>query len=213
MMKTLIAAIALASALSGADAAPLASAALGPQDSADLKRIETYLDGMKTLTARFEQTNEDGSGADGKVFLSRPGKMRFEYAPPTKLTIISNGDYVAVDDKDVKQVQFYPVDSTPAWFLLREGIKLSGDVTVTRFERGPKTLRVTCVQTKDPQSGSITMVFADDPLSLRQWSVLDQQGRTTSVALTEAEAGGTLDPALFKLPAPPQKTEEPGQER
>src|SRR5579862_7681766 len=143
-----------------------ATAPLPGQDSADLKRIETYLDGVTTLTAGFEQTNQNGTAESGKVWLSRPGKMRFEYDPPVKMTIISNGDYVAVDDQSLKQVQFYPVDSTPAWFLLREGIKLSGDVTVTGFERGPKTLRVTCVATKDPHNGSITLVFSDDPLSL-----------------------------------------------
>lgn len=183
------------------------------QDAADLHRIETYLDGVTTLSAGFEQTNQDGSSESGKVWLSRPGKMRFEYDPPVKMTIVSNGDYVAVDDQELKQVQFYPIDATPAWFLLREGIKLSGDVTVTRFERGPKSFRVTCVATKDPRNGAITLVFSDEPLALRQWTVLDAQGRTTTVALTDPQQGGTLDSALFKLPAQPNKSAAPGQER
>jgi len=194
-----------------AAAAPVATVA--PQDATDLKRIETYLDGVKTLTAGFEQTNQDGSSESGKVWLSRPGQMRFEYNPPVKMTIVSNGDYVAVDDQELKQVQFYPVDTTPAWFLLREGIKLSGDVTVTGFERGPKSLRVSCVETKDPRSGSITLVFSDDPLVLRQWTVLDAQGHTTSVALTDPQPGGAIDSALFKLPAQPNKSAAPGQVR
>ncbi len=196
-----------------AAAAPAALPAGPTQDAADLKRIETYLDGIRTLTARFEQTNDDGSTATGKVWLSRPGRMRFEYAPPVRMTIVSNGDYVAVDDQELKQVQFYPVDSTPVWFLLREGIKLSGDVTVTGFERGPKTFRVTCVQAKDPHNGSITLVFSDDPLSLRQWSVLDAEGRTTTVALVDPQPEATVDAALFKLPAQPAKSATPGQER
>jgi outer membrane lipoprotein-sorting protein len=212
-LAAVAAALLLALSAAPADAAPVAATSLSPQDQADLHRIEAYLDGLKTLTARFEQTSEDGAGAAGKVWLSRPGRMRFEYAPPQKLTIVSNGDYVAVDDQELKQVQFYPVESTPAWFLLREGIKLSGDVTVSGFERGPKTLRVTCVETKDPKSGSITLVFSDEPLTLRQWSVLDAQGRTTNVALTDAEPSGTIDAGLFKLPAQPNKSEEPGQER
>lgn len=182
-------------------AAAPAAVALTPADQADLGRIETYLDGITTLKAGFEQTSQDGQTADGQVWLSRPGKMRFEYAPPVKMFIVSNGDYVAVDDQELKQVQFYPVDSTPAWFLLREGIKLSGDVTVTRFEHGPGTLRVTCVQTKSPDSGSITLTFSDGPLALRQWSVLDQQGRTTTVALSNPEQGVSLDARLFQLPA------------
>jgi outer membrane lipoprotein-sorting protein len=110
-------------------------------------------------------------------------------------------------------VQFYPVDSTPVWFLLRESIKLSGDVTVTRLERGNKVLRVTCVQTKDQNAGSITLVFSDQPLALRQWTVVDQQGHTTTVALDNIDTGAQVDPALFKLPAAPAPQSAPGHTR
>jgi outer membrane lipoprotein-sorting protein len=183
-----------------ADAAAPRAVALSAQDSADLHRIETYLESIKTLTADFEQTNQDGSTSEGKLMLSRPGRMRFEYQPPIKMFIVSDGNYVAVDDTELKQVQFYPVDATPVWFLLREGITLSGDVTVTKLEHGPHTIRVTCVQTKDPNNGSITLVFSDQPLTLQQWIVVDQQGRSTAVALINVETGAKLDPALFRLP-------------
>ena len=180
-------------------AAPI-SATLTAQDQADLKRIEIYLDNIKTMQALFQQTNPDGSTAEGELFLSRPGKLRFEYQPPVQLLIVSDGNFVAVNDLELKNVQFFPVDSTPAWFLLREAIKLSGDVTVTRFERGPKSLRVTCVQTKDPNAGAITLVFQDDPLVLKQWIVLDPQHRLTTVALVDPRQGVDLKPEMFYLP-------------
>jgi outer membrane lipoprotein-sorting protein len=174
---------------------------LNAADAADLHRIETYLNDIKTLQAGFEQFNPDGSTSAGDITMSRPGKVRFEYQPPVKMVIISDGDYVAVDDTELKSVQFFPVDSTPVWFLLREGITLSGDVTVTAFERGPKTFRVTAVQTKDPGQGSISLVFADSPLELKSWTILDAQGRATTVALTDARLGGALPDSLFRLPA------------
>lgn len=173
---------------------------LSDADFADLKRIEAYLDKIHTLEARFSQTTADGAVADGRVWLSRPGKMRFEYAPPQQLTIISNGDFVAVDDQELKNVSFYPVESTPIWFLLRAGIQLSGDVTITKFERGPKTLRVTAVQTKDPGSGAITLVFTDQPLELHQWQIIDGQNRITTVALSNPQEGVALSAELFRLP-------------
>jgi len=114
--------------------------------------------------------------------------------------IVSNGNYVAVDDLELKNVQFFPVDDTSVWFLLREAIKLSGDVTVTKFERGPKVLRVTCVQTKSPNDGAITLVFQDDPLVLKQWIVLDPQHRLTTVALVDPREGVALKPEMFYLP-------------
>lgn len=180
-------------------AAPV-QVSLTPQDAADLKRVESYLGNIKTMQALFQQTNPDGSTAEGELYLSRPGKLRFEYQPPTQLLIVSDGNFVAVNDLELKNVQFFPVDSTPAWFLLREAIKLSGDVTVTRFERGPKSLRVTCVQTKDPNAGGITLVFQDDPLVLKQWIVLDPQHRLTTVALVDPRQGVDLKPEMFYLP-------------
>ena len=188
-------------------AAPPVAAALTPQDQADLQRIEAYLGNIKTLQAPFQQTNPDGSTAEGELYLSRPGKMRFEYQPPVQMFIVSDGNYVAVDDLELKSVQFFPVDSTPVWFLLREAIKLSGDVTVTRFERGPKSLRVTCVQTKDPNAGAITLVFQDDPLVLKQWIVLDPQHRLTTVALVDPREGVQLKPEMFYLP---NRADNPG---
>jgi outer membrane lipoprotein-sorting protein len=188
-------------------------AVLSAEDQTALRRIESYLDGIKTLSAQFEQTNQDGSTEAGIVYMSRPGRMRFEYQPPVKMLIISNGDYVAVDDQELKQVQFYPVDSTPVWFLLREGIKLSGDVTVERLERNEGVLRVTCAQTKDPNAGSITLVFTQSPLALRQWTVVDQQGHRTGVSLDNVDTGATLDPALFRLPAAQSPARNPGRNR
>ncbi len=186
-------------------AAPQA-AALSDRDQADLKRIESYLDGIKTLKAEFDQTNPDGSLVSGDVYMLRPGKMRFEYAMPTQLLIVSDGNYVGVDDLEMQQVTFYPVASTPAWFLLRESIRMSGDVTVTRFERGPDSLRVTAVQTKSPDNGAITLVFSDHPLQLVKWDVLDPTQHATSIALSDTHEGVKLDPKLFVLPKSAKST-------
>ncbi|HWK43740.1 MAG TPA: outer membrane lipoprotein carrier protein LolA [Stellaceae bacterium] len=202
----------LAMGLAGAAAAaapkPVALT-LTPKDQADVARVEQYMDGIHTLRGRFQQYASDGSTADGKVYLSRPGKMRFEYAPPNQLRIVANGDYVAYDDRELNQISYAPVEATPAWFLLRSSLKLSGDVTITKFEHGPGVLRITVVETASPDSGSITLVFSDQPLTLRQWSIVDQQGRTTTVALADTETGVPLSSDLFILPANQPKKSGP----
>ena len=202
--RALLAALLLALPVA-ATAAPRA-ATLSARDQADLKRIESYLDGIKTLKAEFDQTNPDGSVVSGDVYMLRPGKMRFEYAPPTQLLIVSDGNYVGVNDLEMQQVTFYPGASTPAWFLLRESIRMSGDVTVTRFERGPDALRVTAVQTKSPDNGAITLVFSDHPLQLVKWDVLDATQHATSIALSDPHEGVKLDPKLFVLPKTAKST-------
>lgn len=203
ILRCVLAIVLLLALPAGAQAAPTA-AALTTADQADLKRIEAYLDGIKTLKAAFDQTNPDGSIVSGDVYMLRPGKMRFEYAPPTQLLIVSDGNYVGVNDLEMQQVTFYPVASTPAWFLLRESIRMSGDVTVTRFDRGPDSLRVTAVQTRSPDNGAITLVFSDHPLQLVKWEVLDATQHATSIALFEAHQGIKLDPKLFVLPQKPK---------
>ena len=186
-------------ALPGFAAAPPA-VRLSAADQADLDRIQAYLNGIKTVRGKFEQTNPDSSVQSGTIWLSRPGKMRFEYDAPTKLLIVCDGNFIEVNDQNLKDIQFVPVQDTPAWLILRDGIQLSGDVTVTRFERGPKTFRVTVAQSNDQSDSTLTMVFSDDPLVLQQWSVINPQGQATTTALTDLQEATPPGHCTFVLP-------------
>ena len=186
-------------ALPGFAAAPPAAKLAAP-DHADLDRIQAYLNGIKTVHGKFEQTNPDGSVSSGTIWLSRPGKMRFEYDAPTKILIVCDGNFIEVNDQSLNDIQFVPVQDTPAWLILRDGIQLSGDVTVTRFERGPKTYRVTVAQSSDQSDSTLTMAFSDQPLVLQQWSVINPQGQATTVALTDLQDSAPPGHCTFVLP-------------
>jgi outer membrane lipoprotein-sorting protein len=203
--RALLAGALLLALAPAAPAAPPKAAALSEQDHADLGRIETYLNGIRTMAARFQQFSPNGGTAGGLVYLSRPGKMRFEYDPPSPILIGASGSWVVYIDSKLKEITYLPVGSTPAWFLLRDKVSLTDGVTVTRFERGPNALRVTLVQTKSPEDGSLTLVFSDHPLELRQWVVLDPQGQQTTVALSEARFGIPVNPDLFVFNDPNQR--------
>jgi len=177
-------------------AAPPRPVELSDQDRADLKRLEDWLNGIRTMSARFTQYS-DGGTASGVVYLKRPGNMRFEYDAPVPYMLMANGTWVIYYDKSVEQVSYLPINSTPAWFLLKDNITLGGDVTVTGFERGPGVIRVTIVQTKEPDSGKVTLTFGDKPLELKQWTLVDAQGKRTTVTLNDARYGDPLDPKLF----------------
>jgi outer membrane lipoprotein-sorting protein len=179
-----------------AAAAPLKPAQLSEQDRADVQRVQQYLNGIKTMSARFTQYS-DGGTADGVFYVQRPGNMRFEYDAPTPYMLLANGTWVIYYDKSLEQVTYLPISSTPAWFLLRDDISLGGDVTITGFERGPGVLRVTLVQTKEPDSGRVALTFSDKPLQLRQWTLTDPQGKKTTVTLNDPKVGEPVDPKLF----------------
>jgi outer membrane lipoprotein-sorting protein len=181
---------------------PLAAAAaraaqLSAADQADLKRIETNLDGLRTLKARFLQVAPDGATAEGTVWMERPGRMRFQYDPPSPLLLVAGHGLFFFHDSQVNQTTDLPLSATPLGILLSDHLKLSGEVTVTGVERLPGQIQVSVVRTASPGEGSLTLVFSDNPLGLRQWSVVDAQHQETRVTLYDVQLGGTFDPDLF----------------
>jgi outer membrane lipoprotein-sorting protein len=176
--------------------------ALSARDRTDLQRVEAYLNGLTTLRARFIQIAQNGATAQGTALIWRPGRMRFDYDPPEPLMLIANNGQFLHYDKELRQPSIVPVGSTPLGILLRDRITLSGDVTVTGLQREQGLLRVTLYRTGNPGEGRLTLVFANDPLELRQWLVVDGQGRTTRVTLSGIETGVRLDRAAFDFNDP-----------
>lgn len=177
--------LALLPAGAAADAVP---AELSEADRADLARIEAYLNDLTTMESRFLQFSPDGV-AEGRIMLDRPGRLRIEYAPPVPVLMVASSLLLMYHDTELKQTTFLPVSETPAALLIDEEIRLSGDVTVTAFERAPKAFRITLVETDAPDTGSVTLMFEDAPLRLAKWRVIDAQGTAIDVALLEPRFG------------------------
>lgn len=170
---------------------------LSGQDAADLNKIQAYLNGLRTLKARFIQVAPDGTSTSGIAWLERPGRMRFQYDPPSPVLLVAGHGLFVFYDRQLGQTTNIPLEATPLGLLLAPNIQLSGDVTVTDFQRPPGQLQVTLVRTHSPGDGSLTLVFSDDPLELRQWTVVDSQRRETRVTLYDVTTGGTFDPQMF----------------
>ena len=175
-----------------------ANAEISEADKADIARVEALLEGISTLEAQFLQIGPQGSIAQGHFYLKRPGRIRFEYAPPNdNILVVADGLWLIFHDKEVGQVTRLPIGQTPLGVLLSRNIRLSGDVTVDQVERRGGVLRVRLHDTDRPEEGSMTLVFSDAPFELRQWLVTDSQGLTTSITLTERRYNAKLDPKLF----------------
>ncbi len=174
-----------------------AAAPLSEQDLADVARVEAYLNSIQTLKARFLQVGPDGGLSEGNFYLRRPGRLRFEYDPPIPVLMVADGTWVVFYDSEIEQVTRVPLNSTPLAVLVRDPIRLQGSVTVTRVERATGTLRLTLLDSDEPDEGSITLVFSDRPLALRQWLVRDPQGLETTIAMSKVQYNLILDPALF----------------
>ncbi len=173
-------------------------ASLTPADQGWVARIQTTLDGLTTLKARFLQIAPDGATTQGTAWLDRPGRMRFEYDKPSPLLLVANGGQVVFHDTKLDQVTTVPLDRTPLGLLLAPSIRLSGNVTVTGFLRRQDQVQLTLERTASPGDGSLTLVFSENPFALRSWTVIDAQGRQTRVDLYDIATGASFSDDLFK---------------
>lgn len=172
--------------------------ALSPDDVAAVTRVERYLNDIKTMKARFLQVSSNGAYAEGEVVIDRPGQMRFDYDPPTPVLIIANGLTLLYYDEELKEATFLPLWETPLWFLIREEVRLDDNIDILAIEEALGTLRMTLRDPDAPDGGTVTLVFSDEPLTLRKWELTDAQGIQTQVSLVNPVYGEAVDPDLFK---------------
>jgi outer membrane lipoprotein-sorting protein len=176
---------------------PLTARADAPSDKADIARIENYMNTLTTAKARFTQVDPQGVRETGTFYLSRPGRVRFEYDDPIDDFIVADGLFIYFYDGELKEQTNAPIGQTLADFILRDKIKLSGDVKVLDIIHGENTLNVQVTQTADPAAGSITLTFTENPFTLQQWKVKDAQGLTTTIALSGIATGVKLPYEIF----------------
>jgi outer membrane lipoprotein-sorting protein len=188
-------------ALAAKDAGAQGPLQYAPQGEPDIQRVEAYLNGIHTLKARFLQVAPSGATSEGTVWLERPGRMRFQYDPPSALVLVAGHGFVVFRDFAINQTTYIPIGRTPLGILLAEHITLTGDVTVTAIQRQPGQIQLGLVRTAAPSEGSLILAFADAPLTLRQWTVIDAQRQETRVTLYNVELGGTFDQRLFNVAA------------
>lgn len=173
---------------------------LSERDKTDVSQAETYMNAITSLKAHFLQVANDGSEVEGTAYLSRPGKLRLQYDPPSPLLLLADGSFLIVDDKRYDNPSYIPLDSTPAGILVRDHVVLNGsDLKVTRISRNPGIMTVTVVSASDPGQGQLALVFSERPFQLRQWQVTDPQGQVTTVSLYNVETGLALDSKLFRF--------------
>lgn len=167
-----------------------------------LDAISGYLNSLTTVETDFTQINSDGSISTGKLYIKRPGRVRFEYAPPDRSLVIAGGQQVAIyDAKSNQPPEQYPLKRTPLNLILGEKIDLdSASMVVGHVEDGTST-RVRAQDPENPEYGSIELVFTGAPLELRQWVITDDLGAETTVILGELTKGGSLGARLFDITA------------
>jgi len=167
-------------------------------DEEAIAQANAYLASLENMQGDFLQVGPDGSVTEGKFYLRRPGRMRFEYNAPENLLVVADGTWVAVKDS-AAPAQRYPIASTPLSLFLARDINLSENARVLGVARQPGALLITIADRSGEAPGQITLIFDQPRMQLRQWVVTDAQGLQTTVALRNVETGIRADNSLFVL--------------
>jgi outer membrane lipoprotein-sorting protein len=166
----------------------------------DLKRVSDYLNTIKSVQGRFTQLAADGRSVQGRFYLRKPGRIRFEYDMPNPILIVADGSSVAVSNSQLKTTDRYPLINSPLRLLLSENTNLVTDPRISEVKKEPGILSFTARETTGPARGSITLVFSDNgQLELRQWEVVDAQGMRTTIALNEVRQDANIPPTMFVI--------------
>lgn len=172
---------------------------LSDADRADLDRASAYLNSIHSLEGNFVQIGPNGELDQGKFYLSKPGRLRFEYQPPSPLLIVSDGRTLAVANSKLKTVNRVPLSATPLDLILGDDVDLRRNDSILAVEHEAGALVIEARTSRNRSKPNISITFADPGLELRQWTVIDDQGLSTTVALRDLQSGVALNDSLFVL--------------
>jgi outer membrane lipoprotein-sorting protein len=180
--------------------APATTTAFDAKQRAILDRISMYLSSMQTMVGNFVQVGPDGTRTEGDFYIQKPGKVRFEYNPPTPIDIIADGSSVVVRDRNLATQDLYPLSQTPLRYLLADRIDLLRDTDVISVS-SDDTFATVVIEEKQLVVGTsrLMMMFDAKDLTLKQWTVTDPQGLDTTVAVFNLDATKKPDPNLFVI--------------
>jgi outer membrane lipoprotein-sorting protein len=179
---------------------PEPSAALKPEQRAVIERIEKYLSNTQILSGQFVQVGPDGRRTQGEFHIQKPGKVRFDYDPPSPIDIIADGETVVVRDRSLATQDVYPLSQTPLRFLLSDHVNLMKDTHLVAVYADDVFVTVV-IEEKTGIVGTsrLMIMFSAKDMQLKQWTVTDPQGFDTTVAVYNLDTSNRPDPAMFNI--------------
>jgi outer membrane lipoprotein-sorting protein len=179
---------------------PGAATALDGDRRALVDRLSAYLSSIQTLVGDFVQVGPDGQRVKGQFYIQKPGRVRFDYEPPSPIDIIADGQSVAVRDRTLATQDIYPLSQTPLRFLLSQRIDLLRDTSIVGVY-ADATFATVVIEESQPLVGTnrLMLMFDAKDLQLKQWIITDPQGFDTTVAVYNLDTSRRPDPSLFRI--------------
>ena len=165
-----------------------------------IDRVNVYLMSVQTLVGDFVQIGPDGRRSEGKIYLQKPGRVKFEYNPPSPVELVSDGNSLVVRDRKLETQDLYPLSQTPLRFLLADRIDLLKETNVTSVSSDDTFVSLS-IEEKQTLGGThkVLLMFSVKDMQLKQWTITDPQGYDTTVALYNLDPTVKLDPGMFRI--------------
>ncbi|PTM96321.1 outer membrane lipoprotein-sorting protein [Mycoplana dimorpha] len=191
--------VGIAALLLAAGPSLLAASPAAAQASSTAQRIADHFSSVKTMMGEFVQFGPRGEQTGGKFYISRPGKIRFNYEDPSPMRVISDGSTVVIGNRKMKTWDVYPLSKTPLKLLLGNRIDLQSNM-VRGVKEEDDLITIVLGDRNMFGTSTITMMFDPKTYDLRQWTIRDAQGKDTSVMIFNVKTGVQLDPKVFAIP-------------
>ncbi len=165
-----------------------------------VQKISNYLSSLQTLIGDFVQIGPDGTRTVGKFYIQKPGRVRFEYDPPSPIDVIADGSSVVVRDRNLATQDLYPLSQTPLRYLLADQIDLARDTNLVAISQDNSFISLT-IEERQLLVGThrLVLMFNTKDLQLRQWTITDPQGYETTVAVYNLDTTHKPDPGMFAI--------------
>jgi outer membrane lipoprotein-sorting protein len=165
-----------------------------------VERVNGYFNSVSTLVGNFVQVGPDRKRLEGDFYLQKPGKVRFDYDPPSPVELIADGSSVVVRDRKLATQDLYPLSQTPLRFLLAEKLDLLKDTNIIGVYQDDLFINVV-IEEKHPLVGThrLMLMFGAKDSELKQWTITDPQGYDTTIAIFNLNQKDKPDPSLFKI--------------
>jgi outer membrane lipoprotein-sorting protein len=168
-----------------------------PVQAASIQHITDYINSLKNLQGDFTQISPKGNLSRGVFFISKPGKMRFEYAPPNPFLIVADGTWLTIKNRAMEKGDQFPLSETPLRLVLANEVDLLKDTNILGFDESDGLTSVTLEDKESVLGGQLILVFDQNANALQQWVIVDSKGRRTTVSLDNIVTDVKPDPQLF----------------
>ena len=166
-------------------------------NSNDFVLVQKYLKNLNSLEAEFFQISSDGSVKEGKIYLRLPGKLRISYKNPDNLLITSNGFWLTIQDKKLRQTNNFPINQTPLNLFLNQKLNFNENEFKIKFEKRSGIITLIFSGNKKLNSSIFKLIFTNTPLKLKKWVIVDEFNNETSVLLQNLVSGKKYPNTLF----------------